>query len=327
MHRRTLWISGLALACLAVAVVAALAAAPPNLGKAIEEQHRLIAQRPQDPAVYNDLGNLLVLAGLPDEAEEAYRKALELAPDKVSALFNLGLLQQRRGELREALRLYREILEVQPQHAWAWYQVGTLYEQWGQDGRAVEAYADAFRIDPQLGFAEVNPHVLENTLVTRAMLRAYQQGPAVPQAPAMYDERGRIRALLVPRPQAQPQQQPAEEGDELAQPQPGQPGSSTVLRQGDLDGRSTGQATPQGQGRRPGPRPSAPMPRGLRTWERPEPTVEDPGYEDPGYEEPSEEPGGVVTPPPGGVYYRPGISSTGRLDLKVVPDRSREGRG
>ena len=326
MRKRTLWISGLALACLAVAVVAALAAAPPNLGKAIEEQHRLITQRPQDPAVYNDLGNLLVLANRPDEAEEAYRKALELAPDKVSALFNLGLLQQQRGELREALRLYRDILDIQPQHAWAWYQIGTLYEHWGQEGRAVEAYADAFRIDPQLGFSEVNPHVLENTLVTRAMLRAYQQGPAAPQAPAMYDERGRIRALLVPRPQVQPQQ-PAEEGDELAQPQPGQPGaavrpgqpgSSTVLRQGDLDGRSTGQATPQGQGRRPGSRPSAPMPRGLRTWERPEPAVEDPGYVE-------EEPGGVVTPPPGGVYYRPGINSTGRLELKVVRDRDDRG--
>jgi Tfp pilus assembly protein PilF len=329
VRKRTLWISGLALACLAVAVVAALAAAPPNLGKAIEEQHRLIAQRPQDPAVYNDLGNLLVLADRPGEAEAAYRKALELAPDKVSALFNLGLLQQQRGELREALGLYREILDLQPQHAWAWYQIGTLYEHWGQQGRAVEAYADAFRIDPQLAFSEVNPHVLENTLVTRAMLRAYQQGPSAPQAPTMYDERGRIRALLVPRPQAQPQQ-PAEEGEELAEPQPGQPGavrpgqpgSSTVLRQGDLDGRNTGQATPQGQGRRPtGSRPSAPMPRGLRTWERPEPTVQDPGYD----EVPSEEPGGVVTPPPGGVYYRPGISSTGRLDLKVV--RGRDDRG
>ena len=52
-------------------------------------------------------------------------------------------------------------------------------------------------------------------------------------------------------------------------------------------------------------------------------------WEQGGYEVPSEEeqPGMVVTPPPGGVYYRPGISSTGRLDLQVGPDRSREARG
>ena len=332
---RTLWISGLAIACVAAAVVAALAAVPPNLGKAIEEQRRLVSERPQDPAVYNDLGNLLVLASRPEEAEEAYRKAVEIAPDRVSALFNLALLLQQRGELRQALRLYRHVLEIQPQHAWAWYQIGTLYEHWGWEGRAIDAYAKAFRTDPQLAFPEVNPHVVENNLVTQAMLRAYQQEGSLAQVPTVYDEPSRIVGLLVPRP-SQPQAPATEEPEEAAgqvRPQlqpgavttrPGQSSSPATIREGDLDRRSTGQAT--GQARRPGSRPSAPpaqMPRALRTWERPEPVVEDPGYEVPQ----EEDPGMVVTPPPGGVYYRPGISSTGRLDLKVVPDRAREGRG
>lgn len=332
MRKRTFWISGLALACVAAAVAAALAAVPPNLGKAIEEQRRVVAERPQDPAVYNDLGNLLVLASRPDEAEEAYRKAVELGPERVSALFNLAMLQQQRGELRESLRLYRQVLELQPKHAWAWYQIGTLYEHWGQEGRAVEAYADAFRIDPQLAFPEINPHVVENELVTRAMLRAYQQGYEPPQAPAMYEEPGRIVSLLVPRPPQPPTAETAgtEPAAAQAQPQPAQPGaaqpgqSPSVLRQGDLDRRTTGQASPQG--RRPGSQPSAPLPRGLRTWERPEPTVQDEGYPVPS----EEQPGMVVTPPPGGVYYRPGISSTGRLDLRVAPNRPnrpRDARG
>lgn len=335
VRTRTFWISGLALACVAMAVAAALAAVPPNLGKAIEEQSRLVSERPQDPGVYNDLGNLLVLASRPGEAEEAYRKAVALAPGRAASQFNLALLLQQKGELRESLRLYKQVVDLQPQHAWAWYQIGTLYEHWGQNGRAVDAYAGAFRIDPQLAFPEVNPHVVENNLLTQAMLRAYQQGYGTPQAPTVYEEPGRIVSLLVPRPQVQPQQLPAAEvAAEPARPQPGQPGtvtqprqapgSSTVLRQGDLDGRSTGQATPS-QGRRPGSRPSAPnsSPRALRTWERPEPTIEDQGYEVPSEEQPGE----VITPPPGGVYYRPGLGSTGRLDLKVVPDRVREGRG
>lgn len=337
MRKRTLWISGLVIACAAMAVVVAFAAVPPNLGKAIEEQRRLVTERPQDPAVYNDLGNLLVLASRPDEAEDAFRKALELAPDRVPALFNLAVLQQQRGELREALRLYRRVLDLQPKHAWAWYQIGALYEHWGQEGRAVEAYADAFRIDPQLAFPEVNPHVVENQLVTRAMLRAYQQGYDTPQAPAVYEEPSRIVGLLVPKPPTQQPTDPAEvaagqqEPPVAAQPggvtRPGQPSASTVIRPGDLDRRNTGQAMPQG--RRPGSQPSAPMPRGLRTWERPEPTIqEDPGYEVPPEEQP---PGMVVTPTPGGVYYRPGLGSTGRLDLQVVPGRQvahpRDARG
>jgi hypothetical protein len=330
VRKRTLWISGLTLACGTMAVVAALAAVPPNLGKAIEVQRRLTSERPQDAAVYNDLGNLLVLAGQPDQAEEAYRKAVELAPDKVSALFNLGLLQQQRGERREALRLFQQVLDLQPEHAWAWYQIGALHEQWEQDGRAIEAYAKAFRIDPQLTFPEVNPHIVENKLVTRAMLLAYQEGYAMPQAPAMYDEPGRIVGLLVPRPvqppAAEPDQTAAEAPqDGQARPQApgvtGRPGQPAVIREGDLDRRSTGQASPQGRRSSPGARPSAPMPRGLRTWERPEPTMEEPVYD----EETGVGPGQVITPPPGGVYYRPGLQSTGRLNLQLLKDR--EGRG
>jgi hypothetical protein len=42
---------------------------------------------------------------------------------------------------------------------------------------------------------------------------------------------------------------------------------------------------------------------------------------------PGGQPGQPVTPPPGGVYYRPGSPSSGRLDIKVVPDSQRTARG
>lgn len=338
MRRRTSWILVLSLAgVVATAVVAALAAVPPNLGKALEVQRRLIAERPQDAAVFNDLGNLLLLAHNPAEAEEAYRRAVELDPQKVSALFNLGLLLQQRGEAREALRHYRQVLEIQPEHAWAYYQVGSLHEAWGSRSRAIENYARAFSLDPQLAFPEINPHIVENQLVTQAMLRAYQGEYAVPQAPTIYDEPGRIAKLMVARPPqpAQAAQEKPEEAKPDAQTrQPGQgrpaPGAAgqegTVLREQDLNSRATGQAAPQGSVRsRPGSRPPTPAPRGLREWERPEATViqeEVPPMEG--------QPGEVVTPPPGGVYYRPGIPSTGRLNLEI-PGRkakgSRDARG
>ena len=61
----------------------------------------------------------------------------ELDPQRVSALFNLGLLLQERSAPREALRLFREVVEIQPEHAWAHYQIGALYEVWGQSSKAV----------------------------------------------------------------------------------------------------------------------------------------------------------------------------------------------
>lgn len=336
VRRRIQSPAGLSIAAVLVAAfaIAAFAAVPPNLSKAIEAQRRLITERPQDPAVHNDLGSLLLLADKTDEAEAAYRKAIELDPDKVSALFNLAQLQQQRGELREALRLYNHVVEVQPNHAWAHYQIGTLYERWKQDGKAVEHYARAFALDPQLAFKEVNPHIVENGLVTEAMLRAYDETPGTPQAPRYFEERDRIVNLLVPLPQPEAEQErqavAEREGargqakPRAAQPGAGQPGQN-VIREGDLRDRATGQAVPQGRGGRPTTR-QQPTQRGLRQWERPEPTMQEapPEAIEPGS---LPQPGQVITPPPGGVYYRPGSPSSGRLNIRVMPEREREGRG
>jgi Flp pilus assembly protein TadD len=321
------------------AAITAVAAVPPNLNKAIESQRQLVTDHPQDPAALNDLGNLLLLADQPGQAEEAYRKALELDPNKVTALFNLALLQQQHGERREALSLYKKVVALQPGHAWAHYQLGTLYEGWGQESKAVEHYARAFALDPQLAFKEVNPHIVENKLVTQAMIRAYGESSLPQQVPQAFDEPGRIAKILVP---AKPPADTAVAGgaaDTTGQQagqagQPGQPGTAqqggTVLRPDDLRGKPTGQALPQGGARmgRGSVRQQQPADTGFRQWERPEPNVvpqpRDPTspHMIPG------QPGQVITPPPGGVYYRPGSPSSGRLDIKVVPEtEQRDARG
>ncbi len=327
MRRRTSWILVASLAVLAA--IAAVAAVPPNLSKAIEAQQRLAAERPGDAAVFNDLGNLLLLVPRPEEAEAAYRKALELDPQKASAHYNLGLLLQQRGELKEAMKHYEQTVKAEPGHAWAHYQMGTLYERWGQESRAIDSYGQAFALDPQLAFPEVNPHIVENKLVTEAMLRAYKGDYAPPQAPKVYEDPARIANLLVTNPEAagkdpvanapQPavpanRQQPAVQGQN-----PGQ-----VLREGDLDrGNPAGQAVPQGMSRGRTLNSQQP-PRGLREWNRPEPTIQEVPE---GMTNEEVEPGPVITPPPGGVYYRPGVPSTGRLSLQLVPQRQRTGRG
>lgn len=342
MHRRTSWtIVSILVALGAIAAIAATAAVPPNLAKTIEAQRRLAAERPQDAAVFNDLGNLLLMVPQPAEAEAAYRKAVEIDPDKVSALFNLGLLLQQRGELREAHGFYRRVVKLEPRHAWAHYQIGSLYEVWGQASRAIESYAKAFSLDPQLAFPEINPHIVENKLVTEAMLRAYKDGGVQPQAPRIYDEPSRIAGMLVPPP-ASPQseteevaadaQQQQQQGTAGRQPSntartPTQGQGSTVLRERDLDRSNPSGQAQQGRGGNYPPR-TVPQSRTLREWNRPEPTYQEiPEGVTPEEIEQGAQPEPVVTPPPGGVYYRPGVQSTGRLNLQVVPERSRTGRG
>lgn len=337
--RRTPWIAVVAVA--ALAGIAALAAVPPNLARTIETQRRLVAERPDDPAVYNDLGNLLLLVPQPADAEEAYRKAVELDPDKVTSLFNLGLLLQQRGELREAAKFYQRVTKLEPQHAWAHYQLGAIYERWDQDAKSIEEYATAFSLDPQLAFPEVNAHIVENGLVTQAMLKAYKNDYAVPSVPQVYDEPARIANMLVPPPGQKPAEggapaaaaqaptpAPAAQAPPAAQPgAPALPQQPTVLSPRDLDPNApSGQAVP---GRIPsaGGVRANPQPRGLREWNRPDPTVQEEVPEEYMGDEEGGQPGEVVTPPPGGIYYRPGVQSTGRLNLRVMPERQGEGRG
>ena len=358
MHRRTTWLIAASLvAFAAAAAITAVAAVPPNLAKAVEVQRRLTTERPNDAAVFNDLGNLLLMVPQPAEAEAAYRRALELDPDKVSALFNLGLLLQQRGELKDALQLYQRAVKVEPGHAWAHYQMGTIHEALRQPSRAIDEYARAFSLDPQLAFPEVNPNVVESKLVTEAMLRAYRSDFTKPQAPKVYEEANRIAALLVPPPAAAEGKdqtangQPAKAGQQAPaarpgapagarapvgsnRPVPGQPATkgSTVIRERDLDRNNpAGQALPSGMVRPTAPAGAVRSPQargGLREWNRPEPTVQQVPVEEPDVENDGGQPAPVITPPPGGVYYRPGLQSTGRLNLQVVPERSaRVGRG
>ncbi|HEX4960133.1 MAG TPA: tetratricopeptide repeat protein [Thermoanaerobaculia bacterium] len=350
VRRKTTRLIAFSLVALAAAVVIAkVAAAPPNLAKTLEVQRRLATEHPNDAAVFNDLGNLLLLVPQPAEAETAYRRALELDPNKVSALFNLGLLLQQRGEWKEAMQLYQRVVKADSGHAWAHYQMGAIHEAQRQPARAIDEYARAFSLDPQLAFPQVNPNVVESKLLTEAMLRAYRSDFSQPQAPKVYEDAGRIAALLVPppappaeakdqpaaaQPPAKPGQQPAARPGTAGARPPAGPGTkgATVLRERDLDRNNpTGQALPSGMVRPTTPSTGGGRPPiargGLREWNRPEPQVQpqvqpqEVPSEDGDGENDGAQPAPIVTPPPGGVYYRPGLQSTGRLDLDVAPQR------
>lgn len=213
---------------LAVSVLAALSlgsllgrpvvgSRPPHLERALAEQLRLSEERPGDAGVFNDLGNLLVLAGRLADAEAAYRRALELAPDSARVRFNLGLLLSRKGERRAALREFRRVVELDPQNAWAHYEKGKIYLSWRLERRAERSFAQAFRIDPRLADSRFNPHVLHNPVATRALLQAGRLAGSDLQAPWSFEEGGRIAGLML----SYPERKAAPESAPETQPDPG----------------------------------------------------------------------------------------------------------
>jgi len=231
-------------AAVALAALAAAAVPPPTVDRAIAAQ-RALAQRQPTAEVWNDLGNLLQLAGHEAEAREAYEHALSLDAKLVSAHYNLGLVLRQAGEEGKARDHFREVVELAPNDAWGWFQLGALHEARGAQRAAVDAYARAYALDPRLSFGDVNPQVIDSKLTTESLLRAQRERPAATEAPRAYEDPRHIAKLLLPQPPpgATPGATPAPAGPEVAgaPATAGQPAAGADQRVGPEDIRAGNQ--------------------------------------------------------------------------------------
>ena len=176
----------------------------PNLNKALEAQRQLVNERPYNTEVQNDLGNLLALDGKYQEAESAYGRALELDPSNTSAQFNLGLLLQQDGRPKEALEAFKAVMAADAGHAWATYQAGVVFAERGKRKDALEHYARAFALDSSLTFANTNPHIIDNHLATEALLLSKKySGQGATRMPRLYGEPDRIVGLMLDEEEAE----------------------------------------------------------------------------------------------------------------------------
>ncbi len=311
MRSKSLWFA----TSLVPVALAAFAAVPVNLPKALATQQQLVSAQPDNAAAQIDLGNLLLLDGQTEAAEAAYRQAIALDPASATAHFNLGLLLQQTGEESKAAKEYKEALRIEPRYAWAHYQLGVVREQSGNDNAAVRSYAKAFALNPRLNFPDVNPHVLDNKLVTESLLYAYRHELPPLQPGAAYAEPTRIASILVGAPQsstavaAQPAAAPSPDAiSEPTAPVATQSaGGDRTLSPSDLTRLGgAGQATPPATSSRRQDRQMIIQDEG----EEPEPEIYEPPV--PALQIPTPSEGGAPAAP-----YEPGQPSTGQLEMRL----------
>ena len=174
------------------------AASPPNLYDALVAQQEQADLHPNDPKILNDLGNLLVLAGSLDEAEEAYHRSLDLSPDNTTTRYNLALVLMEQGQTKPASKELQHVLELDPNHAWSLYQLGTISASSGRRDKAVDYYTRALALNPDLASPAVNPHIIENRYLTESQLRLYLAQAEAAQAPRLYQQPNQVARLLIP---------------------------------------------------------------------------------------------------------------------------------
>ncbi|HSG88853.1 MAG TPA: tetratricopeptide repeat protein [Pseudomonadales bacterium] len=109
---------------------------------------RSLAAEPKQPAVLNNLGNLLLRLGRHDEAERAYRGAITIDPQAADSHRNLGLLLLDRGDARGAQTALRTALGRRPEDAGAWTALGRACQDLDQHDNALAAFQAALKVSP-----------------------------------------------------------------------------------------------------------------------------------------------------------------------------------
>jgi tetratricopeptide (TPR) repeat protein len=89
-------------------------------------------------------------------AAEAYERALDLDPDHVDALNNLGMLSYRMGNLQQAATLFQRAVETHPDHTVSHFNLGSVLEERGELQQARRHLRLAVRLDPNYADAHYN---------------------------------------------------------------------------------------------------------------------------------------------------------------------------
>ena len=107
-----------------------------------------LAQRPDDAGAWNNLGNILLLAGQADAAAEAWQHSVEAGGTAAAqALANLAVLYRKQGRPADAERAARQAIAVNPEDGDAWYRLsqalldqGRVHEGLLANSRAVSLW-------------------------------------------------------------------------------------------------------------------------------------------------------------------------------------------
>lgn len=109
-----------------------------DLDRAIEEYRAAAATGVADPRVHLNLGNTLARTGRIEEAREAYRTAIRIAPDFAPAVrCNLGIVAAQQGDWTEAIRQFEECVSLDPGHLNGLIGLSSAYMSSGRFDEAI----------------------------------------------------------------------------------------------------------------------------------------------------------------------------------------------
>lgn len=129
----------------------------------------LLQEFPREPAVHRALATLQQIAGRHDDAVEAMRRAILMAPRDVHLQADLGQTLAAAGRIDEALAAFSQAVELQPDFAAGWYLLGMTAYGAGRDREALDALRRAAALAPD------HPQVLRGLAETGYALERFSE--------------------------------------------------------------------------------------------------------------------------------------------------------
>jgi len=113
------------------------------------------------------------------DAEALLRRAIEIAPNFLSARMILGMVLLDANKQVEAIECYKVATQLEPDNAATWSALGNAYAQASYAEKGVYAFAKSVELDPEVPEAQMGyAHVLKTVGDQAGALRAYRAAVA-----------------------------------------------------------------------------------------------------------------------------------------------------
>jgi len=117
-------------------------------GEAEQAFRRALELSPDEPLVLNNVGVALIQQGRIEDAESVLRQALSAEPDYAYAHYNLGLIQKNRGDFEAAAKHFETVVAFDSEDLLTQYNLGIVLSRIGRDEEAERAFRKALAANP-----------------------------------------------------------------------------------------------------------------------------------------------------------------------------------
>ena len=176
---------------------------------AIKPLEFLVSNNPESVSYWNQLATAYQKTEKFDKAEDAYKKLIQLEPDKKEHYLNLGIIAKDKGQFSQARNYYQKASEIGGGWGLPIYYEGNLYENAARSCGfefpdklvyllSVETYRKAVNMDPSVTQARERISALSGSVPSQEdyFFQGYKSGQTIPITGTCYGWIG--RSVTVP---------------------------------------------------------------------------------------------------------------------------------